>query len=485
MPLSSDIRTLARFAYHEFHVGDYIWYGKYKNKRGKIKGFKKDEKGFDVAIIEPVPKGRKQDKELSVYKFRPMNKTETEESKAKTAQGHAYKNKKEVPKQDGNGTTTVYEYSENHVKKRTKNKVDKVNKLQGSIDKVLAKARKDLKSDDPRKRLPALAVLLMDATYERVGNIDSAKEGHFGVTTWEKRHLTFKGNTAHLNYVGKSGVDQKKKITDGKLVSELRTQAFQKTKHETLLTDDEAEYSVSAADVNAYLKPFEITAKDIRGYHANRIVQEMLKDLTPVKGDDPKEVEKARKDQFKSVLEDAAAEVGHEPSTLKNQYLAPSLEKDFIDDGKVNKSVRAMERTAQSNIETLIKSIVDWRKLLELHVETLNALERLAEDKRKLRADGLKTKQIDYTDDRISGEVVGSKGDVYHPHVTIRPRRGHYCTCPDWARNGRRVGPCKHILKLVKDAKDGILADAISSLDGRVSDVEDLLVDIVEHASFE
>jgi hypothetical protein len=73
----------------------------------------------------------------------------------------------------------------------------------------------------------------------------------------------------------------------------------------------------------------------LRGYHANRIVKEKLKKIKSSPD------EKDRKKQFKEAIEEAAAEVGHEPSTLRSQYLAPSLEADFVSDGKVNNRVRA------------------------------------------------------------------------------------------------------------------------------------------------
>lgn len=50
-------------------VGSQILYGKYKNKKGIVKEFGTDEKGNPTVIIEPVPKGRKQDKEISLFRI--------------------------------------------------------------------------------------------------------------------------------------------------------------------------------------------------------------------------------------------------------------------------------------------------------------------------------------------------------------------------------------------------------------------------------
>lgn len=54
---------------YSFNVGDIILYGKYKNKKGKIKEFGADAKGNPTVTIEPVPKGRKQDKTMGLFKI--------------------------------------------------------------------------------------------------------------------------------------------------------------------------------------------------------------------------------------------------------------------------------------------------------------------------------------------------------------------------------------------------------------------------------
>lgn len=52
-----------------FNVGDLVRYGKYKNKAGKIVRMFLDEKGHPTVEIEPIPKGRKQNKTMGMFKF--------------------------------------------------------------------------------------------------------------------------------------------------------------------------------------------------------------------------------------------------------------------------------------------------------------------------------------------------------------------------------------------------------------------------------
>lgn len=49
--------------------GDIILYGKYKNHRGKIVSFGSDKWGNPTVEIEPIPKGRKQNKVMGLFKI--------------------------------------------------------------------------------------------------------------------------------------------------------------------------------------------------------------------------------------------------------------------------------------------------------------------------------------------------------------------------------------------------------------------------------
>lgn len=52
-----------------FSPGDLVLYGKWKNKRGRIIEFTQDAHGNPVVVIEPVPKGRKQNVVMGLFKI--------------------------------------------------------------------------------------------------------------------------------------------------------------------------------------------------------------------------------------------------------------------------------------------------------------------------------------------------------------------------------------------------------------------------------
>lgn len=248
------------------------------------------------------------------------------------------RSKKEVPKSDGSGTTTVYEYGPRQVAQRHKEKAVRIEALRKKMADLRQKARGDLTVSDPETRLTALAICLMDETYARVGNEKSAEEGHHGVTNWKADHVTLADKSATVRYTGKSGVKQEKKITNARVLSALRKALKGKGKGDKVLCDGD-ECSILAKDVNAYLKPFDITAKDIRGLHAN---EEMKHHLKAQRKTGPADLPRSRKErdeilkaEFQAALDLAAAAVGHEASTLRSQYLVPSMEASYTHDGTV------------------------------------------------------------------------------------------------------------------------------------------------------
>ena len=261
-----------------------------------------------------------------------------------------YKSKKEVPTKDGD-TKTVYEYSDAQVSYRHREKAKKVESLRKGMDKIRSQAKKDLKSEDPKTRLTALAVLLIDQTYERTGNEETAEEsGRFGVTSWRAKHVKINGNSVTIKYNGKSDVLQEKKVTDPAVVSALKAATKGKKGEDRVFCEGD-DCTVKGKDVNEYLKPSGVTAKDIRGMHAN---EEMKRVLSGIRKKGPelprgrKEKDKILKEEFKEALEETAKIVGHEPSTLKSHYLVPKFEDSFMHDGSIIKELHKKSSAAAS-----------------------------------------------------------------------------------------------------------------------------------------
>ena len=245
-----------------------------------------------------------------------------------------YKAKKQIKTESGE-KATIYEYSDRQIALRNRKKAERLEKLKKNIGRLEAQVKRDLNSKDTETRLTALAVSLINAVYERPGNSGSKSEGHVGVTGWQRKHLTFGKGKCSISYVGKSGVKQNKEVTDVAILKALRD-AYDSNKKPDLFEHDTGR--VTAEKVNAYLEPFSITAKDLRGFHANRLMGEQL---AAVRAKGPKlSTEKAAKEktlkaEFLKCLKIVASDVGHTESILRSSYLIPGLEEQYMKDGTV------------------------------------------------------------------------------------------------------------------------------------------------------
>jgi DNA topoisomerase-1 len=252
-------------------------------------------------------------------------------------------------------------------KNRRQKKIKSVRHLAENIHRLRSQVTKDLKSKDEKTRMTALAVALMDKTYERVGNDASAKDGHFGVTGFQNQHVTVNGDKVTIKYVGKSGVKQDKSFTDkmiAKMLKECKGNCDKKSSP-VLQTSDG--FHIKADKVNRYLKDFDITAKDIRGYSANQLMVKALKNGN-ISSD-----EEERKKKFREVLKNVADAVGHQHSTLRLHYLLPNIETEYVKKKKVIniKNASAVKADVGDVLQRIVRTIPNKDKAREMAKKVL------------------------------------------------------------------------------------------------------------------
>ena len=218
--------------------------------------------------------------------------------------------------------------------KRSAKKQVAVKTLAENITRLRMHYRKDMHSDDEKLAFTAMAVAVMDKTAERVGNEESAKNGHFGVTNFKCRHASISGNKVHLYYIGKSGVQQDKTFSDPDIARLMRKRIARCARSGDFIFETKERFHINAEKVNRYLADFDISAKDIRGYLANRFMAERLERYTGVLHG-----EKERKKAFLQEVKKVAKKVGHLPSTLRKHYLLPNFEKRYIEQGYVPRNL--------------------------------------------------------------------------------------------------------------------------------------------------
>lgn len=104
-----------------------------------------------------------------------------------------------------------------------------------------------------------------------------------------------------------------------------------------------------------------------------------------------------------------------------------------------------------------VRSALDSAKVradgLITQAELMERLIAKGEARRLGRTNDIGVGQVRFDGKQINAKMKGTTDD-YDTRITLAPKPGHHCTCPDWARNGVRVGPCKHVLKLGQHWRD-------------------------------
>jgi DNA topoisomerase-1 len=211
------------------------------------------------------------------------------------------------------------------LKERWDSKRDSIYNLKSNIDRVKRHIKRDLISCNEKDRLTALIIRIMLYTSERVGNRESAINGHFGVTQFKNKHIKVAGKRIILDYIGKSGVEHEKSFVDVKCATMIKSLLSRKNEY---LFTTKSGFTIKPDRVNRYLSQFDAKSKDIRGFNANRLV---IMELNRI----GKTEEKLRPRVFNDTLRKVGAKVGHKATTLRKHYLLPEIEETFYEKGSV------------------------------------------------------------------------------------------------------------------------------------------------------
>lgn len=176
------------------------------------------------------------------------------------------------------------------------------------------RTRADMASADAW--MPATAVRVMMETAFRPGWSRSAN-GHYGVTTLQRRHVRLTPAAAHFDFVGKSGQRNTGTVTHPRAVTNLRKLVRGKP-HDAPLWEHDG-VAMSANALKEYLADLGVRPKDFRTYAANKVVLEGL-----ARAGAPDAVSE-RKAVLRGVYEQAAQALNNTPAICKKSYVHPAF----------------------------------------------------------------------------------------------------------------------------------------------------------------
>ena len=162
-----------------------------------------------------------------------------------------------------------YRYHPAWIAERDTNKYASLAEFAQALPRIRRAVVRDLRRPALcKERVLAAVVRLMDRAFIRVGGERYRREnGSFGATTLRSRHVRKAGDKVVLDFRGKSGKRHTIHIDDGRVVRVIRRCLDLPGDVLFQYMDGNAARSVSAADVNAYLKEIsgaDVTSKDFR-----------------------------------------------------------------------------------------------------------------------------------------------------------------------------------------------------------------------------
>ena len=193
----------------------------------------------------------------------------------------------------------------------------------------------------------ATIVQLMDKAYFRVGNDEYAQQNQsYGLTTMRSKHTEVKGDTIIFDFIGKSGKEHHKRVTDPNLARVVKQldnlPGYEVFKY---YGEDGRLRRVHSEDVNAYIKEImgeEFSAKDFRTWGGTLIATAEL--ASAERAPSLRERQKTVTDCVKAV----AQKLGNTPAIALNSYIDPRVIKAFVHSdelSKVQKSIEKLTRT--------------------------------------------------------------------------------------------------------------------------------------------
>ena len=205
-------------------------------------------------------------------------------------------------------------------------------------------------SDDMRSRTLAAAFRMLDTGSLRIGSERYAEaNGSHGLSTLLCSHLSTQGDTVKLCFPAKSGQVWESEIADADL-AEFVSGRVSRGGDKLLLSwsADGAEHSVSAPDINAYVRERtagDFTAKDFRSLHGSvAAARSLAKHGAPANQRD-------RSRAIREAMEEAAQVLGNTPAIARKSYVDPRII-DRYDAGEMIDLSR--RESAESQLCTLI-----------------------------------------------------------------------------------------------------------------------------------
>lgn len=218
-----------------------------------------------------------------------------------------------------------YIYNPSFRARQEKEKFERIIRFARALPKMRAVTEEHLRRPKmDREKVLACIVQLLDQEYFRIGNDVYAKEnGSYGLTTIRSKHIRIDGDTVIFDYIGKSGKEQVKEVTDRRIANTIRRLDDMPGYEIFKYYDEDGNLTpVKSDDVNTYIKDVmgeEFTAKDFRTWGGTLWATAELLSFEKTR----KKTE--RKKNMTSCIKRVAEKLGNTPAIARSSYIDPRI----------------------------------------------------------------------------------------------------------------------------------------------------------------
>jgi DNA topoisomerase-1 len=227
-----------------------------------------------------------------------------------------------------------YRYHARAVEKGEMRKHYRVREMARDLPRIRSRLNRDFRKRGlSREKVCAGILRLIADGFFRVGSEKYERDNNtFGITTLRKKHVSFDGESAVFEYVGKRSIKQRHVIDSPDLVRFIR-QLLKTPGSRLFRYESEGQWiDVDARDVNEYLQSvasFPYTAKDFRTWGGTLRAATVLADLG--KGKSANE----RKKNVVTAVRLVAAELGNTPAICRKSYVHPIIIARYLKSGAI------------------------------------------------------------------------------------------------------------------------------------------------------
>jgi DNA topoisomerase-1 len=184
-----------------------------------------------------------------------------------------------------------------------------------------------------RERVSAVALSLIALGWFRVGSERYARDGTYGVTTLQRRHVQVRGSRVQLTFRGKHGIQVRTELVDRELATAIRGLLKVRPGARVFKYEWEGDlYNLTSKRLNDYVKVYlgeEFSAKDFRTWGGTLLASVQFAERAAASGFP--ETPTAQKREVAAVMRLVAQKLGNTPAVCRASYVAPAVVEQYLE----------------------------------------------------------------------------------------------------------------------------------------------------------